>query len=314
MTPFELALRTALPAMPVTADAPLAPLTTFKVGGPADWLVEPHDGDALVTVIQLAHRHRVPLTMLGGGSNVLVADAGVRGVVVRPRGGTIAMLGPSLVRADAAVTINGLVRWTITRGLQALEAWAGTPGTVGGALYGNAHWRQANIGDLVESVRVCTRDGALRQVPAERFEFAYDTSRLQHSGEIAIWAAFRVRPGADPEVLRATARESLAFRKRTQPLASPSAGCIFQNPQAPRDRVPEDIPPSAGALVDRAGLKGYGIGGARVSPTHANFIVNDGTATAADIAALVGVCRTAVRERFGVELREEIVRLGDWPA
>lgn len=313
MTPFEEALRSTVPALPVTANAPLAPLTTFRVGGPADVLVEPHDGETLVAVIQLAHRHGVPLTMLGGGSNVLVADAGVRGVVVRPRGGVIQMVGPSLVRADAAVTINGLVRWTIGRGLQGIEAWAGTPGTVGGALYGNAHWQRANIGDLVESVRVCTRDGVLRQVPADRFDFAYDTSRLQHSGEIAIWAAFRVRPGADPEQLRATARASLAFRKRTQPLAAPSAGCIFQNPQPPRDRVPEGIPASAGALVDRAGLKGHTVGGARVSPTHANFIVNDGTATAADVAALIEVCRTAVRERFGVELRDEIVRLGDWP-
>ncbi len=314
MTPFEQAVRAAVPGMPVTAGAPLAPLTTFKVGGPADWLVEPAEGDALVTVIRLAHQHQLPLTMLGGGSNVLIADGGVRGVVVRPRGGTIAMVGASLVRADAAVTINGLVRWTVARGLQGLEAWAGTPGTVGGAIHGNAHWRAANIGDLVESVRLCTRDGTLRQVTADRLGFGYDTSRLQQTGEIAVWAAFRVTPGGDPEALRAIARDSLHFRKRTQPLASPSAGCIFQNPQAPRDRVPDGIPPSAGALVDRAGLKGRAVGGARVSTTHANFIVNEGSATAADVAALVEACRTAVRDQFGVALRDEIVRLGDWPS
>lgn len=314
MTPFEQAVRAAVPGMSVTAGAPLAPLTTFKVGGPADWLVEPAEGDALVTVIRLAHRHQLPLTMLGGGSNVLIADGGVRGVVVRPRGGTIAMVGASLVRADAAVTINGLVRWTVARGLQGLEAWAGTPGTVGGAIHGNAHWRAANIGDLVESVRLCTRDGTLRQVTADRLGFGYDTSRLQQTGEIAVWAAFRVTPGGDPEALRAIARDSLHFRKRTQPLASPSAGCIFQNPQAPRDRVPDGIPPSAGALVDRAGLKGHAVGGARVSATHANFIVNEGSATAADVAALVEACRSAVRDQFGVALRDEIVRLGDWPS
>lgn len=312
MSAFEAALRAALPALPITADAPLAPLTTFKVGGPADWLVEPADGDTLVTVVRLAHQHQVPLTMLGGGSNVLVADAGIRGVVVRPRGGAIAMVGPSLVRADAAVTINGLVRWTVARGLRGLEAWAGTPGTVGGAIHGNAHWRASNIGDLVESVRLCTRDGTLRQVPADRLAFAYDTSRLQQTGEVAVWAAFRVTPGGVPEALRSIARDSLHFRKRTQPLASPSAGCIFQNPQAPRDRVPEGIPASAGALVDRAGLKGHVIGGARVSPTHANFVVNEGTATAADIAALIELCRRTVLAQFGVALREEIVRLGAW--
>ncbi|MFN8644563.1 MAG: UDP-N-acetylmuramate dehydrogenase [Candidatus Binatia bacterium] len=311
MTPFEAAVR-ALPGTTVTVDAPLAPLTTFKVGGPADWLVEPDSGEALVRVVQLAHVHRIPLTMLGGGSNVLIADGGIRGVVVRPRGGVIAMVGTDLVRADAAVTTNGLVRWTVGRGLQGLEAWAGTPGTVGGAIYGNAHWKHANIGDCVESVRVCTRDGQLRQVAADRLDFAYDHSRLQDTGEIAVWAAFRVTPGAAPDALRATARASLAFRKGTQPLAAPSAGCIFQNPQRPRDPVPEGVPASAGALIDRAGLKGHAVGGARVSPVHANFIVNDGGATARDIAALIELCRTTVRERFGVTLRDEIVRLGAW--
>jgi len=313
MTGLGDALRAALPGVPVTANAALAPLTTFKVGGPADWLVEPESGDQLVQVLQVVQRLGAPLTMLGGGSNVLIADAGIRGVVVRPRGGTMQLVGPDIVRADASVTINGLVRWTIARGLSALEAWAGTPGTVGGAIYGNAHWRQANIGEVVESVRVMTRDGGVRQVPADRLDFDYDTSRLQQSGEILIWAAFRVRPGHDPDALRAVARASLAFRKQTQPLASPSAGCIFQNPQPGRDAVPEGIPASAGALVDRAGLKGHVIGGARVSPVHANFIVNDGTATATDIAALVDLCRATVAGRFGVTLRDEIVRLGAWP-
>jgi UDP-N-acetylmuramate dehydrogenase len=116
----------------------------------------------------------------------------------------------------------------------------------------------------------------------------------------------------DPDALRRTARESLAFRKRTQPLDTPSAGCVFRNPEPGRDAVPDGIPWSAGALVDRAGLKGVSIGGARVSPAHGNFIVNDGGATARDIRALIERCRAGVRERFGVELREEIVYLGEW--
>src|SRR6185436_20338142 len=119
-------------------------------------------------------------------------------------------------------------------------------------------------------------------------------------------AAFRAVPDADPERLRAVARESLAFRKRTQPLESPSAGCIFMNPDPARDRVPDGIPPSAGALVDRAGLKGAVVGAARVSPTHGNFIVNEGTASAGDIRRLIERCRV----KFGVELRDEIVYLG----
>ncbi len=312
MTHLAGLLREAQPDLVVREHCSLALLTTFKVGGPADILVEPHGGDALIGVLKLAHTHRVPVTLLGGGSNVLVADAGIRGLVVRPRGGTLQLVGREIVRADGAVTINGLVRWTIARGLAGLEAWAGTPGTVGGAIYGNAHWQKANIGDLVESVRLVGRDGGLRQVEQGRMEFDYDTSRLQRSGEVAVWAAFRVSPGHEPEALRAVARASLAFRKATQPLAAPSAGCIFQNPQPPRDRVPPGIPPSAGALIDRAGLKGHTIGGAQVSHTHANFIVNLGTATAADIAALIALCHARVLDAFGVNLREEIVRLGAW--
>ncbi|MEZ5284019.1 MAG: FAD-binding protein [Vicinamibacterales bacterium] len=152
--------------------------------------------------MRLARRHGVPLRVLGGGSNVLVSDQGLRGLVVRPRGGEIRPIGDALVRADAAATINGLVRWTINRGLAGLEAWAGTPGTVGGAIYGNAHWKHTDIGDLVESVRLVRPDGTLLQVGADRMEFAYDDSRLKRSGEILLWAAFRVRPGGDPETLR----------------------------------------------------------------------------------------------------------------
>lgn len=294
----------------VQVGAPLAPLTTFRVGGPADVLLETRGEQELIEAVRLARAHGIPVRVLGGGSNLLVSDAGVRGLVVRPRGGDVSSAGESLVRAEASVTINGLVRWTINRGLAGLEAWAGTPGTVGGAIYGNAHWKQANIGDLVESVRLIRPDGTLTQAPADRLEFAYDHSRLKRTDEVVVWAAFRVTPGASPDALRAVARESLAVRKRTQPLESPSAGCIFMNPDPARDRVPPGIPPSAGALVERAGLKGAAEGGAQVSTTHANFIINTGSATAADIARLVDRCKAEVQARFGVGLREEIVRVG----
>jgi len=311
----------------VRHDVPLASMTTFKVGGPADLLIETQSEAEMIDAIKIAHAAGVKVTILGGGSNVLIADAGIRGLVIRPRGGAVTPVGdPStgsgssraesrgdrLVRADAAVTINGLVRWTINRGYAGLEAWAGTPGTVGGAIYGNAHWKSTNIGELVESVRLARPDGALLQAPADRMEFAYDYSRLKRTGEVVLWAAFRVTPGGDPAALRAVARESLAFRKRTQPLEAPSAGCIFMNPDPARDKVPAGIPPSAGALVDRAGLKGVESHGARVSPTHANFIVNDGSASAADIRALIERCRAAVKEQFGVALQNEIIYLGDF--
>jgi len=309
---FAGALENAFGAERVTRDAPLAPFTTFKVGGPADVLIETQNGDEIIKAVKLAHAAGVRVTMLGGGSNVLIADRGIRGLVIRTRGGEVSPIGDALVRADAAVTINGLVRWTINRGYAGLEAWAGTPGTVGGAIYGNAHWKKTNIGDLIESVRLLKPDGTLLQAPADRMEFEYDYSRLKHTGEIVLWAAFRATAGGDAAALRAVARESLAFRKRTQPLESPSAGCIFMNPDPFRDAVPDGVPPSAGALVDRAGLKGKALGGARVSPTHANFIITDGSATAADIYQLVEQCRGAVKDQFGVALRNEIICLGEF--
>jgi UDP-N-acetylmuramate dehydrogenase len=309
----ELAERLALAFGPgrVRRDVALAPFTTFRVGGPADLFVEPRTSDEIVTALRLATAANVSVTLLGGGSNVLVSDAGVRGLVIRPRGGPIASLDSSRVRADAAVTINGLVRWTITHGAAGLEAWAGTPGTVGGAVFGNAHFGGRLIGDLIADVRIAAPDGSVTDHPVSAMAFGYDRSRLQDTGEVLLSATFRVEPG-DPVALRRTARESLAYRKRTQPLDSPSAGCIFPNPQRERDVVPDGIPWSAGALIDRAGLKGTAIGSAQVSATHGNFIVSDGHASAAEIRRLIERCRRAVRERFGVDLREEIVYLGEF--
>ena len=291
------------------AEVALAPLTTFRVGGPAQWFVEVRSAAELVDTLRLAHAHGVPVTLLGGGSNVLVSDRGVSGLVVRVHGGEVRLDAADRVRADAGVTVNGLVRWTIARGLAGLETWAGTPGTVGGAIYGNAHFRGQLIGDLVSSVRVASRSGDTRDVPAREMDFGYDRSRLQQSGEVMLSAAFAVSRG-DVAALRESARASLAYRKRTQPLHLPSAGCVFQNPDPAHDPVPPDVPPSAGALIDRAGLKGAGVGGARVSTVHANFIVNEGGATAADIRALIEHCRREVARRFGVHLRDEIVYLG----
>jgi UDP-N-acetylmuramate dehydrogenase len=305
------ALEAALGAGRVHRNAPLAPLTTFRVGGPADWLVEPRTREEILAVLAAARSARVPVTVLGGGSNVLVADAGIRGLVVRARSGEIHRLDDHHVQADAAVTINGLVRWTIVHGAAGLETWAGTPGTVGGAIFGNAHFGGRLIGDLVTSVQLATREGSVCDVPAAEMAFGYDRSRLQDTGEVLLAATFRVAPGR-AETLRAAARQSLAYRKRTQPLDTPSAGCVFQNPEPGRDRVPDGFPWSAGALIDRAGLKGSAAGGARVSDAHGNFIVNDGTATAADIRRLIERCRREVRERFGVDLREEIVYLGEF--
>lgn len=157
---------------------PLAPFTTFKVGGPAEWFVETRTSDELSAAVSLAHRAGVKVTVLGGGSNVLIADAGIRGLVIRPRGGAVADSGPGLIRADAAVSVNGLVRWTIGRGYRGLEEWAGTPGTVGGAMFGNAHFRNRLVGDLVSEVRLVTLEGEIADIPAVAMAFGYDLSLI----------------------------------------------------------------------------------------------------------------------------------------
>jgi UDP-N-acetylmuramate dehydrogenase len=305
------ALRLRLGPQRVRTDAPLAPLTTLRVGGPADVLAEVQSADEALAALRLAREAGAPVSWLGGGSNLLVGDRGVRGLVVRWHGGAVTSPAADRVRAEAGVTINGLVRYTIGHGVAGLAEWAGTPGTVGGAVHGNAHFQGRMISEVVVSVCLAAPDGTVAHVSTAEMDFGYDQSRLQWTGEVALAADFRVSSGA-PAALREAARASLAFRKRTQPLALPSAGCVFQNPDASRVRLPEGMPASAGALVDAAGLKGKACGGARVSPVHANFVVNEGGASARDVATLIDRMRDAVAERFGVRLEEEIVRLGDF--
>jgi len=305
------ALRERLGAARVRAQAPLAPLTTLRIGGPAELLAEVRGADEALAVLRLARQAGVPVLWLGGGSNLLVGDLGVRGLVVRWHGGGLSAPAPDRVRAEAGVTLNGLVRFTIAHGLAGLAEWAGTPGTVGGAVHGNAHFQGRTISETIISVRVASADGAVSELAAAEMEFGYDRSRLQRTGELALTADFRVGPG-EPAVLRDEARRSLAFRKRTQPLALPSAGCVFQNPDPTRAPLPAGIPASAGALVDAAGLKGVACGAARVSPVHANFVVNEGGASAREVATLIERMREAVATRFGVVLEEEIVRVGEF--
>ena len=291
----------------------LSGLTTFGIGGPADVLVEAPTPDAAASVCARLRAEGAPLTFLGGGSNVLVSDRGVRGAVLRSHGGRIARESADVVRVDAGVTVNGLVRWCIAHGLGGFEAWAGTPGTLGGAVHGNAHFQGRLVSEVVARACLLDRSGDVKVEPAERLGFGYDASRLQSTGEALLWVEIRVRED-DPAALRRTAKESLTFRKRTQPLALRSAGCVFQNPEAERHLLPEGVPCSAGALIDRVGLKGERRGGARISTVHANFIVNEGGATAGDVVGLIEESRRRVRDSFGIEFREEIVRLVDFAA
>ncbi len=297
----------------IRRDEPLARLTTLRVGGKADWFLDSCCGEEIAAAVGAARTLDLPVTLLGGGSNVLVSDAGVRGLVVRFRHGQIVQTAPGVVRAAAGVTLNGLVRWTINRGLAGLEAWAGTPGTVGGAMCGNAHFRGRLISELVGAVGLLEPGGGVRRVPRDRMGFGYDQSRVQETNEVVLWAEFGVSEAVVAD-LRAEARSSLRFRKRTQPLEAPSAGCVFRNPDPGRVRLPTGVSCAAGALVDGAGLKGCAFGGARVSHVHANFIVTAPGARARDVRMLIERCRADVAEKYGVTLAPEVVFLGEFDA
>ncbi|MYA45449.1 MAG: UDP-N-acetylmuramate dehydrogenase [Acidobacteria bacterium] len=295
------------------SNVPLAPLTTLGLGGTADWFIEARGEGELLGALAAARKRGLPVTVLGGGSNVLVSDAGVRGLVVRVKGGGARRVDSRTVRAFAGMTMNGLVRWSIQRGLAGLEAWAGTPGTVGGAIHGNAHFGGREVGELVTGLRVADDAGRVETVCAEDVGFGPGGDALAGRGSVLLSADFGVRP-ADPAVLRRRARASLAFRKQTQPLAVPSAGCAFRNPDPEAISLPPGVPCAAGALLDRAGMKGARIGGARVSEVHANFLTAGPGATAADVHRLLGICQAAVQAAFGVNLIPELVLLGDFPS
>ena len=298
-------------AKPARRVATGAELTTFGIGGTLDEVLDVSRPEEITAACARLREEGRRITRLGGGSNVLIGDLGIRGVTLRFHGGEIRREGPDRVRADAGVTVNGLVRWCVTHGLGGFEAWAGTPGTLGGAVYGNAHFQGRLMSEIVTRACLLGTDGVLRVEPVEALGFAYDASRLQTTGETLLWVELRVHE-ADPVRLRATAKESLLFRKRTQPLALPSAGCIFQNPESERHLLPEGVPCSAGALIDRVGLKGVARGAARISPVHANFFVNEGGARATDVEWLIAESKRRVRDAFGVALKEEIVRLGEF--
>jgi len=283
-------------------DAPLATRTAIRVGGPADLLVRPADPDALAELLRAVRELGVPLHVLGGGANTLVADAGVRGVVVR----VPPDLAPEVARGEALLLCAGHPTsrlWVRAHalGLVGMEFVAGIPGTLGGALAMNAGTRIGEMKDVVRRVEVATADGA-GFLDARELGFAYRTCRLP-PGAVATRIEFALRAG-DVAASERTMQEDRDQRRRTQPLDKPSFGSTFRNP-------PGEF---AGRLVEGVGLKGHRVGGAMWSDVHANFVVNLGGATARDVLALVNLARLRVKERFGIVLETEVRLVGEFLA
>ncbi len=277
-----------------TPDAPLAPRTSIRVGGPADLLVRPADAADVAALLRECASRALPVLVLGGGANLLVADAGIRGVVIRlPVDlGEESLDGERLVLSGGA-PVTRVVQRAVSAGLTGCEFAAGIPGTLGGAVAMNAGTRIGEMKDVVERVEVATPEG-VRWIPAQELGFAYRTCRLPE-GAVVTRVGFRLKHG-DVAASRAVMDADREHRRRTQPLNWPTWGSTFRNP--PGDH--------AGRLVEAAGLKGHRLGNAMWSDLHANFVVNLGGATARDCLALIRMARERVRERFGVELELEV--------
>lgn len=285
------------------ANVPLAPLTTLRVGGLADRLVAPATTDELVSVLQLARDAGVPIFMLGKGSDIVVADDGVRGLVIRPRSNGVVIDGLRL-RADAGAAMAMLVRHCVRAGLAGFDWAISIPGSLGGAVWANAGAHGGEMAQVVRRVDVFDpHAGARRTLAAADCEFGYRESRFKHSGEVILAAELELERG-DPAEIGALVESHQAHRRATQPLADQNAGSVFRNP--PGDH--------AGRLIEAAGLKGHRLGSASVSTLHANFMVTDRGGSAADVRALGDLVRATVADRFGVMLEYEIEFVGDWPA
>ena len=288
--------------IPLQRDAPLAPLTTLRVGGPADRLAVADDVAALVAALELARDAGVPAGVLGKGSDLVVADEGIRGLVIRNRADEIEVDGVR-VQAGGGAAMAALVKRATAAGLSGIEFGISIPGSVGGAVWANAGAHGGEMKDVVRLVRAWSAaDGMLDLEPAD-CAFAYRDSRFKATGEIVLGAELELELG-DRERIAARVGELQAHRRATQPLAEQNAGSVFRNP--PGDH--------AGRLIDEAGLKGFRIGSASVSTLHANFIVVDRGGRANDVRAVGDHVRGVVSERFGVVLSYEIEFVGEWPA
>jgi UDP-N-acetylmuramate dehydrogenase len=298
----------------------LAPLTTMKVGGPADYFATVSRIDQLTALVRWCHAVNLPYLVLGGGSNILISDRGVRGLVIHNRCRAMRLEAPAAAQENAADDVTlfaesgaamaGVARWSVRQGLTGLEWAVSVPGTIGGAVVGNAGAHGAEIKDNLQDALLLDEAGALQRAPLAAFDYAYRDSVLKRKQPlqaafkpVVLSANFRLDRG-DPAAIKARADAYLAHRRRTQPV-EPSLGSTFVNP-------PDDF---AGRLIEAAGLKGTRMGGVEVSRTHANFIINPGgagSATAADVMALIEFIRERVAATSGILLEREIQLAGDW--
>ena len=315
----------------VFENEPLSKHTYFKLGGPAKIFFEAKSVDDLKLALTSAFESKIPYVLLGGGANVLVSDKGFDGLVIKNRAAGVKLVGlkgtinkngrgvkNALVWVASGTPMNQLARFTIDQGLEGLEFLLSVPGTVGGGLKINAHF-EVEKGEflgkrLVSAALFDPNSGEVKTVNHDYFEFSYDHSKIQKTGEIVLESIFRLDTSKDRAALWQRAMDNVKRRNEEQPIGIACSGCVFRNishEDAMRLATP-NLTTSTGYIIDSLGLKGTKIGDAQISTHHANFIVNTGEATAADVLKLINIVKQKAKETYGLDLNEEIFYIGDF--
>lgn len=285
----------------VKENEPLANHTTIKIGGPADILVEPRNLDCLTKAMEIIRKHGVKWRAIGRGSNLLVSDSGIEGIVVKLGEGVADLtIEGSEVTVGGGYSLIKLATIISKQGLSGLEFAGGIPGSVGGAVYMNAGAHGSDMSKIVKKAQILFEDGSIAWLSNEELEFSYRTSVLQKKRPgICIGAVLQLSEGKRDEIV-AEMQKNKNYRRDTQPWNYPCAGSIFRNP----------LPNYAGRLIEDAGLKGYSIGGAKISEQHANFIVNIGNAKAEDVLELIQHVKDTIKKLHGIDMETEVEIIG----
>lgn len=307
----------------VKRNEPMMGHTMFRIGGPADLFFETFSQEELITAVKTARELKIPVFILGQGANILVSDRGIRGLVIHNRATNIRVVGLKghgrgrlggvdevFVEAESGVLINQLVRFSVDDGLEGLEFLLSVPGTIGGALKINAHFRpeiDEFIGNALAKAKLLTKEGNVVEVERDYFNFGYDKSEIQKTGDIVLSATFKLKK-ADKKKLWQIALEDVKYRDLSQPIGIPCSGCTFRNPVEENELKVK----AAGYLLEKVGLRGFKKGNVQFSQKHANFIQNLGNGKAKEVLELITLAKRKVKEKFGVELKEEIFYAGEF--
>lgn len=322
-------LKNKLGPLRLLENEPMSAHTYFKIGGPARYFFEAKTVEDLKLALKTATEHKIPYFVLGGGANILVSDNGFYGLVIKNRANGVKLVGVkgtigktgrgiknALIWVASGTLMNQLARFTIDQGLEGLEFLLSVPGTVGGGLKINAHYqveRNQFIGNRLQSAELFDpRSGNFKTVNQEYFEFAYDHTKIQQTGEIVIEAIFKLDMAEDKTALWQKAMDGVKVRNDEQPVGIACSGCIFRNIEK-EDSIRLSTPnltTSTGYIIENLGLKGSKIGGAEISTKHANYILNTDNATAQDVIALINLIKSKAKEKYDLDLKEEIFYVG----